>query len=96
MQDQLFILFSLLVVLNVLGFVFVGWDKKKSIKKEERFPEVSFLLLSVFFASLGVFLALFVFRHKIKKIYFPLGIGVLVIQQSFLMLWLVEKIITKF
>lgn len=75
------LLAGVLVLLNVISFVLVGRDKAKSVARSERVPEVYFFFLAVFFASAGVFLGLFAFRHKTNKIYFPLGIGVLLLQQ---------------
>jgi uncharacterized membrane protein YsdA (DUF1294 family) len=75
------VLLGLLGLLNVLGFVLVGSDKARSVSKEERFPEVYFFFLSIFFASVGVLLGMLVFRHKTSKLYFPLGIGFLLLEQ---------------
>jgi len=92
-MQMLFNLFLLLLaVVNVAAFVIVGLDKRKSLKEEERYPEVSFFLLASMFGSLGIFLGMFLFRHKIRKAYFPLGIGFMLAQQIVL-LWLIYKLI---
>lgn len=75
------VLAGVIVLLNIISFVLVGRDKAKSVARSERVPEVYFFFLAVFFASAGVFLGLFTFRHKTNKIYFPLGIGLLLLQQ---------------
>ncbi|MBL8030790.1 MAG: DUF1294 domain-containing protein [Candidatus Doudnabacteria bacterium] len=75
------VLAGVIVLLNVISFALVGRDKAKSVARSERVPEVYFFFLAVFFASAGVFLGLFAFRHKTNKIYFPLGIGLLLLQQ---------------
>lgn len=91
MTGNLVLLWGVLVVINIFAFALVGLDKKKSVNRTERFPEVSFFLISIFFASLGVLLGMFAFRHKTKKIYFPVGICVLLIQQIFLVMLAFEK-----
>lgn len=86
MQDFYVLLFVGLAAVNLFAFAWVGSDKKKSLKPgAERLPEVSFFFVSVFFAALGVLLGMLVFRHKTRKIYFPLGISLLLIQQIFLL-----------
>lgn len=75
------ILAGVIVLLNLISFILVGRDKARSVARSERVPEVYFFFLAVFFASAGVFLGLFAFRHKTNKIYFPLGIGLLLLQQ---------------
>ena len=83
------LLFSLLVV-NLFAFVYVGMDKNKSIKGSERFSEVSFFLIALFFASLGVLLGLVFFRHKTKKVYFVFGMVLLFILQAILVSYFIN------
>ena len=78
----------MLGVVNVAAFVLVGVDKKKSVNGSERVPEVYFFFLASLFASLGVFLGMFFFHHKTRKIYFPVGVGILFIQQLLLVLYI--------
>ncbi len=90
MQDISFLFAFLLAAANIAGFAFVAADKGRSLGHDERYPEVFFFFFASFFAALGVFVGMFVFRHKTRKIYFPLGIGVLLIQQVVL-LWLLVQ-----
>ena len=88
MTSNLAYLYILLTIVNLVAFIWVGVDKKKSINHSERVPEVYLFFIAIFFASLGVFLGMLFFRHKTRKIYFPLGIGILFIEQSVLLLLL--------
>lgn len=91
MAGNLVLLLGVFAVINIFAFVWVGMDKKRSLNRVERFPEVSFFLISIFFASLGVLLGMFVFRHKTKKIYFPVGVCVLLLQQVLLVFLLFQQ-----
>ncbi len=73
--------FLSLIAINILAFINVGIDKKRSRHMEERLPEVRFFLWAICFGSLGIFLGIFFFRHKTRKFYFPLGIGLLLLEQ---------------
>lgn len=75
---------ALLVLVNVAALLLVGVDKQKSIANSKRVPEVYLFFMASLFASPGVFLGMFLFRHKTQKIYFPLGIGLLLVQQILL------------
>lgn len=77
------LLFALLVV-NLFAFVYVGMDKNKSIAGKERFSELSFFLVALFFASLGVLLGMVFFRHKTKKVYFVFGMVLIFVLQVIL------------
>jgi uncharacterized membrane protein YsdA (DUF1294 family) len=90
MENPLFLLWPALAAVNIFSFALVGFDKKKSFEQGERSPEVLFFLLAVLFGSLGVFLGIFVFHHKTRKVYFPVGIGLMLIQQIAL-LYLLSK-----
>lgn len=74
-------LVALLALLNIVGFVLVGIDKGRSVSRDERIPEVYLFFIAVFFASAGVLLGMLAFRHKTSKIYFPLGVGFLLLEQ---------------
>ncbi len=91
MENPLYLIWPALIVINLFTFIFVGHDKKRSTEYAERTPEVMFFLLSVLFGSLGVFLGMFVFHHKTRKVYFPVGIGLLLLQQAGL-LYLLTKL----
>lgn len=81
-----------LAAINVAAFAAVGVDKKKSISLSERVPEIFLFFLAACFGSLGVFLGLFVFRHKTLKLYFVLGIGLILVQQALLLLLLYKSL----
>ncbi|MEK7618529.1 MAG: DUF1294 domain-containing protein [Patescibacteria group bacterium] len=79
------LLIWMFLISNVFSFVLVGIDKRKSFNRaEQRVPEAWFFFLATLFASLGVFLGIFAFRHKTRKFYLPLGIGLLLLEQSIL------------
>lgn len=96
MSNLVFLILVVLAIINIASFVIVGLDKRKSVKGDnDRYPEVSFFLMATIFGSLGIFLGLFAFRHKTQKIYFPLGIGFILIQQLILLLLTYNQYIAK-
>lgn len=82
----------LFAIINVLGFLLVGFDKHKSRINASRVPEVYFFFLALFFSALGVLLGVLYFRHKTQKLYFPVGLVILLLQQLLLVAY-VFKII---
>jgi len=84
--------FICLLTINLGAFIWVGVDKKRSVKHSERVPEVYLFFIAIFFASLGVFLGMLFFRHKTRKIYFPLGIGLLFVEQILLLVLLTRNL----
>jgi uncharacterized membrane protein YsdA (DUF1294 family) len=92
MSNGALILLVGFLAINLVAFILVGFDKKRSVDNQERIREVYYFFLAVFFASLGVFLGMFFFRHKTRKIYFPLGIGLLMLEQAALLFFLYRNI----
>ncbi len=76
---------------NIVAFFMVGMDKRKSVQGNERVPEVFFFVWSIFFASLGVLLGMFVFHHKTRKWYFPFGISILLLEQASLLYFFITR-----
>jgi uncharacterized membrane protein YsdA (DUF1294 family) len=91
MQNFSLFIVAYLLVANVLSFALVALDKNKSISRHKRIPEVYFFFWSLFFSSLGTLIGVFVFRHKTRKIYFPIGIALILIGQLLLAFFLYTR-----
>jgi len=91
MENSLITIGAILLLINLFSFILVGVDKRKSLKGTERVPEAWLFFIAVFFASVGVFLGMFVFRHKTRKAYFPIGIGLMLVQQAALIFLFFSK-----
>ncbi len=76
-----------IVAINFMAFLLYGYDKLQSIKSSKFISRVSerSLLLSTFIGgSIGSFMAMLLFRHKIKKPSFILKFSIVVIIQMVL------------
>jgi len=76
------ILFGILVVVNLVSFSMVAHDKRKAANghNTERTPEGIFFFMGTIFGSIGIYAGMFVFRHKVRKWYFQIGIPMLILQ----------------
>lgn len=92
MTNGLLIFYGALAAVNLIAFILVGVDKKRSVDNEERIPEVYLFFIAIFFASLGVLLGMLFFRHKTQKIYFMLGMCLLILEQTALLIFLTSYI----
>ena len=69
------------MIVNIISFVVFGIDKYKAKKEEWRIQEKILILLAGIGGCIGSILGMIVFRHKIRKPLFYLGIpGILVFQ----------------
>ena len=85
------ILFTYLLILNLTGFLFMGWDKYKALKRQWRIPEARLFLLAAIGGSLGIWIGMSVFRHKTKHLAFQLGIPGILLGQVVLIVVLLMK-----
>lgn len=59
---------------NIMGFLAMGMDKTKAKVGAWRIPEKILFALAILGGSPGVWLGMYVFRHKTKHWYFKFGV----------------------
>ncbi|MBR1718022.1 MAG: DUF1294 domain-containing protein [Bacilli bacterium] len=75
-----------IIIINILSFILMGWDKYSAIKNNWRISEKNLLGLSVLGGAFGTLLGMIVFRHKTRKKSFTYTIPILLIFNIFLYL----------
>lgn len=80
------ILLIYVVVINVIGFVIMGVDKKRAIRGAWRISEASLFFVAFIGGSLGSIIGMQHFRHKTKHWYFQYGMPVILMLQIALLL----------
>lgn len=86
-----------LVLVNILSFAAMGLDKNRAEaiarfgssrhngkRKISRIPEALFFEFTGIGGGIGVVIAMFVFRHKVRNIWFLLGVPVVIVLQAIL------------
>jgi uncharacterized membrane protein YsdA (DUF1294 family) len=84
-------LLAVFAITNIFAFFVMANDKRKSAASgnPDRTPEGILFFLATAFGSIGIYLAMIIFRHKTRKWYFQIGIPLLIIQNtvSIYLLW---------
>ena len=81
MDDKLLGVIVFFVAMNVVAFCIMLWDKMQSKKKgANRISEGFLFFMATIFGSIGVYMGMFMFRHKTRKWYFIIGIPFLIVQ----------------
>ncbi len=70
-----------LCIINVVAFLAFGLDKLSAVKGCWRTPEKTLLALCALGGALGGYAAMNVFRHKIRKTRFALGVPLMLLAQ---------------
>lgn len=68
-----------LIIINLITFIVFGVDKRAAIKKRSRIRVSTLLTFSFVGGSLGGLIAMYIFRHKTKKLQFTLLLPLMLI-----------------
>ena len=80
-----------LALINLLGFVLMGADKKRARRGARRIPEKTLLGITAAGGSAGVALGMAEFRHKTLHKRFTVGVPVmLIIQAALCTAWVIR------
>ncbi|MGN0154437.1 MAG: DUF1294 domain-containing protein [Lachnospiraceae bacterium] len=71
-----------LIIVNVIGFVLMGIDKRKAIRHKWRIPESTLFLVAILGGSVGTWIGMYTFRHKTKHIQFVVGVPLIFVIQT--------------
>lgn len=77
-----------LAVINVIGFLSMGFDKFKAKHEMWRTKEQTLFLIAAIGGSIGSVIGMYVFRHKTKHTNFTIGMPVILITQIVLVIYL--------
>jgi len=73
-------------VINLIGFIIMGLDKKYAKRQAWRIPEATLFSVALFGGSIGSILGMYHFRHKTQKLYFTIGMPLILGIQVFIFL----------
>lgn len=77
-----------LIAINLITFVVYGADKRAAIKKRTRVRVATLLSLAFIGGSLGALSAMYLFRHKTKKLQFTIFVPLMLVLHVVIVLFL--------
>lgn len=77
-------------IINLITFGLFALDKLYAIKHKKRIRIITLLGLSSIGGSLGGLVAMYLFRHKINKNYFTVGIPLIIVTQIILLFFVIN------
>ncbi|WP_300351077.1 DUF1294 domain-containing protein [Chryseobacterium sp.] len=82
----------LLLFINLITFTTFALDKWKAVKHKRRISELSLYIMTFLGGTLGAILGILIFRHKISKKSFLLKIGLIILLQILIIIFIKLKI----
>lgn len=73
-----------ILIMNLIGFISMGWDKHCAKVHRWRVPEKTLFGICICGGTFGSWVGMYVFRHKTKHWYFVLGMPLICIVESVL------------
>lgn len=80
------LLIAYMIIINLIGFIIMGVDKKRAIRGAWRISEASLFLTALLGGALGCTLGMHHFRHKTRHWYFKYGMPSIFVVQILLLL----------
>lgn len=76
-REMMTLFIGYLIVINIIGFIQMGVDKRKALTGKWRLPEKQLWLIAILFGSPGTYFGMQLFRHKTKHRLFKFGLPIL-------------------
>ena len=81
-----------LLLIKIATFLAFAIDKRKAVKRKWRIREKTLLGLSLIGGSAGSLIAMYLFRHKIRKAAFAYGLPIMLLAQI-IVIWMVRIVL---
>lgn len=69
------------VIINIVGFACMYFDKRAARLNRYRISEKFLFTIAIIGAVIGVWIGMYMFRHKTKKLHFVFGMPIILIIQ---------------
>lgn len=79
------------LLMNVLGLILMGNDKRRAIKHQYRIPEKNLWFMAFFGGAVGTTVGMKFFRHKTKHTSFKIGFPLLAVIEIILFVYFCLK-----
>lgn len=78
-----------LAIVNIIGFIIMGIDKKRARKKAWRIPEATLFLIALIGGTIGSIIGMYTFHHKTRRWYFVYGMPAILLLHIVIIVYLI-------
>lgn len=82
-----------LVLINLFGIISMYIDKSRAVKGQWRISEGKLFLIAALFGSLGIWIGMYLFRHKTKHLKFVIFIPSILVIQIYVLFTYIIKVL---
>lgn len=84
-----------LLVINLIGFFIMWYDKRKAQRGSWRTPEKTLFTITLLGGGIGTIIGMYKFRHKTKKMRFTIGFPTILITEIVALIYIYLKFVLK-
>ena len=82
------LLAAYVIVINLIGFIVMGMDKRRAKKHAFRIPEATLFTIAIIGGSIGSIIGMRYFHHKTRHWYFVYGMPFILLLQIVLIVFI--------
>lgn len=94
-MNSIIILVLYILIINLIAFFTMLYDKKMAIKGNYRVSEKTLFTLALILGGIGIYSGMYIFRHKTKHLKFTVGIPILLILNVITVCYIIKVLLFK-
>ena len=95
-MNYIYILIGYIIIINIISFFIMLYDKKQAIYHNFRISEKTIFIVSLLLGGIGTYVGMYVFRQKTKHLEFTIGIPVVIILDIISVFYIFNYLISSF
>ena len=79
-------------IINLFAIFLMKYDKVKAINNQYRVSEKTLFLIALILGGIGIYIGMYLFRHKTKHVKFTVGIPLIIILNILTIYYLISHV----
>lgn len=79
-------------IINLFAIFIMKYDKVKAINNQYRVSEKTLFLIALILGGIGIYIGMYLFRHKTKHVKFTVGIPLIIILNILTIYYLISHV----
>lgn len=79
-------------IINLFAIFLMKYDKVKAINNQYRVSEKTLFLIALILGGIGIYIGMYLFRHKTKHVKFAVGIPLIIILNILTIYYLISHV----
>lgn len=92
MNMYVLVLVIYILIINLFAIFLMKYDKVKAINNQYRISEKTLFLIALILGGVGIYIGMYLFRHKTKHVKFTVGIPLIIILNILTIYYLISHV----